>query len=129
MGIARKYFIPTSTRLRFGRDTLDLSYFDFSEGLPHLQDEHDNLVTSGRDLFKIPVKQYDPYPDMDLPGYQTPMGWWYATLSWYQRRNISVHNDLLPAIAGVAKIIGQCSGYHYKAGLWLEDIHRGLLWI
>ena len=101
----------------------------FSEGLPHLDDEIDHLVTGGRNLFRIPVKKYDAYPDMEFPGLQTPMGWWYATLSWYQRRNISVHNDLLPAIAGAAKIIGQCSGYHYKAGLWLEDIHRGLLWI
>jgi hypothetical protein len=39
-----------------------------------------------------------------------------------------MHDDLLPAIGGVAQKVAERSGYHYHAGLWEEDFHRGLLW-
>ena len=31
-------------------------------------------------------------------------------------------------MSGLAKEFSDRTGYHYKAGIWLEDIHRGLLW-
>lgn len=37
-------------------------------------------------------------------------------------------DDRLPAISGIAKEVQQSTGYNYKAGLWLEDIHYGFLW-
>ncbi len=39
-------------------------------------------------------------------------------------RGISHNDDALPALAGVAEEVTQCTRYNYKAGLWLEDIHR-----
>lgn len=34
----------------------------------------------------------------------------------------------MPAIAGIALKMKERTGYNYKAGLWLEDFHRALLW-
>ncbi|KAG9237701.1 hypothetical protein BJ875DRAFT_369358, partial [Amylocarpus encephaloides] len=56
------------------------------------------------------------------------MNFWYATVQNYLQRSITFHDDILPAIAGVAQKFQQRTGFHYKAGLWMEDFHRGLLW-
>ncbi|CAG8978666.1 hypothetical protein HYALB_00011763 [Hymenoscyphus albidus] len=37
-------------------------------------------------------------------------------------------NDILPAISGLAREIAQQSGYTYAAGIWIEEIRRGLAW-
>ncbi|KAE8444076.1 hypothetical protein EG329_000858 [Mollisiaceae sp. DMI_Dod_QoI] len=57
-----------------------------------------------------------------------PLYWWYNHLRSYVRRSITTHTDILPAIAGIAEKIAERTGYRYQAGLWLEDMHRGLLW-
>jgi hypothetical protein len=45
-------------------------------------------------------------------------------------RKLTFEVDRLPAISGIAKEIRSRIGetYTYRAGLWQEDIHRGLLW-
>lgn len=83
----------------------------------------------GRELFRMPLRT-EPL-DQTIIGLEMdgPLSWWYRTLyASYVRRGIAMHKDLLPAIAGVAEKIAERTAYHYKAGLWLEDIHRGLLW-
>jgi len=46
------------------------------------------------------------------------MDWWYTTLRDYTGRSITMHSDLLPAIAGLAQAVADRSGYSYEAGLW-----------
>jgi Heterokaryon incompatibility protein (HET) len=53
---------------------------------------------------------------------------WYEKVYDYAARQISFKSDRFPAIAGLAKDVAARTGYHYKAGLWFEDIHNGLLW-
>jgi hypothetical protein len=53
---------------------------------------------------------------------------WYEKLCDYASRQITFKTDRFPAIAGLAREVAARTGYHYRAGLWLEDIHNGLLW-
>ncbi|KAF1990464.1 hypothetical protein K402DRAFT_229588 [Aulographum hederae CBS 113979] len=41
---------------------------------------------------------------------------------------MTFEKDKLPAISGVAKMMHQLTGLTYRAGLWEEDVVRGLLW-
>lgn len=43
-------------------------------------------------------------------------------------RDISFEGDSLPAISGTAKEVGKHTGHDYRAGIWMQDIHNGLLW-
>ncbi|KAL3422642.1 HET domain-containing protein [Phlyctema vagabunda] len=76
----------------------------------------------------MPRRNLPVNPDVWAPRHLDLMGFWYHTLTDYVQRRISNQQDILPAISGIAKIIAERSGYTYYAGLWLEDIHRGLLW-
>jgi hypothetical protein len=49
-------------------------------------------------------------------------------LNDYLSREITLHSDRLQAIADIARHIAARTEYQYKAGLWLRDFHRGLLW-
>jgi hypothetical protein len=57
-----------------------------------------------------------------------PLWLWYGIVNEFTARSISFNEDKFPAISGVAKEVQRNSGHTYKAGLWLEDIHMGLLW-
>ncbi len=55
---------------------------------------------------------------------------WYRFVEAYTKLNITYDSDILPALAGLAKSfkdIGD-TGNHYVAGIWEEDLLRGLLW-
>jgi Heterokaryon incompatibility protein (HET) len=56
------------------------------------------------------------------------LGLWYRKISDYAARQITYNSDRFPAIAGLAKEVAAHTAYQYKAGLWLEDVHAGLLW-
>jgi hypothetical protein len=53
---------------------------------------------------------------------------WYTVVCDYFFRGLTVGNDRLPAISALAREIGQQKPGPYVAGIWLENIHRGLLW-
>ncbi|KAE9374043.1 HET-domain-containing protein [Stipitochalara longipes BDJ] len=103
----------------------------YSERIPS-GPQHISPMPSDRDLYAIPLERLKPHPNIrgyPLVGSQKhPMEWWYMTLWNYTLRSITVHNDLIPAIGGIAQKVAERSGYHYHAGLWQEDFHRGLLW-
>ncbi|KAF5004242.1 hypothetical protein FDECE_9271 [Fusarium decemcellulare] len=56
------------------------------------------------------------------------MDQWYHTVMDYTRRNLTYQSDKLAAVAGVAKAFKQERGYRYLAGLWEEDLVRGIMW-
>jgi Heterokaryon incompatibility protein (HET) len=58
----------------------------------------------------------------------TVLSLWYRKIVDYAARQITYNSDRFPAIAGLAKEVAAHTGYQYKAGLWLEDVHAGLLW-
>ncbi|KAM0424952.1 hypothetical protein ACHAPT_009753 [Fusarium lateritium] len=53
---------------------------------------------------------------------------YYSVVEHYSRRKLTVASDKLPAIAGIASNLGPALGGEYLAGLWSDDIHRGLQW-
>jgi len=54
--------------------------------------------------------------------------WWYEQINNYAYRQLTFSKDRFPALSGLAKEFSDRTGYHYKAGIWLEDFRRGLLW-
>ena len=60
--------------------------------------------------------------------YFRPRQCWYRTLNDYCRRRITYSKDILPAISGVAKEYRRYLKQEYRAGLWRDDMHLGLLW-
>ncbi|KAH8590957.1 heterokaryon incompatibility protein-domain-containing protein [Bisporella sp. PMI_857] len=63
-----------------------------------------------------------------LSGFQTPLSLWYAMVWEFSSRSISYTADALPAVSGIAREVARHTGFRYRAGLWLEDFHSGLLW-
>lgn len=53
---------------------------------------------------------------------------WYDWMELYTSRYLTRETDRLPAVAGMASYVASLSGMKYKAGLWEEDIIRGLMW-
>lgn len=54
-------------------------------------------------------------------------GWYYPILKYSQKR-LTYETDRLPAVSSYAKLIARKSGDVYLAGLWKNNLHRGLLW-
>lgn len=53
---------------------------------------------------------------------------WYAAVREFSRRSLSFEKDKLPAISALANKFQTISGDQYLAGLWQNDMLRGLLW-
>lgn len=77
-----------------------------------------------RNLFKLAKAAKLPYRDQTLE----PLWLWYDVVNDFTARSIRYDKDKFPAISGVAKEVKRNSGQEYKAGLWLDDMHLGLLW-
>ncbi|PVH71577.1 HET-domain-containing protein [Cadophora sp. DSE1049] len=102
-----------------------------TEGYPQSDDGQSFLTASGRKLHQLGTRKMEHNPDIDkyFRSAKDPMSWWYPMLyDSYRDRGITMDHDVFPALAGVAEEVARRTGYHYKAGLWLEDLHRGLLW-
>ena len=66
------------------------------------------------------------YPTMAK--YYDPLFRWYQILIEYYKRYLTFEDDRFAAISGLAREISQQSKMTYKAGIWVEDFHLGLLW-
>ncbi|KAM3084572.1 hypothetical protein ACMFMF_001926 [Clarireedia jacksonii] len=53
---------------------------------------------------------------------------WYPAVREFSRRSLSFEDDKLPAISALATKLQNISGDEYLAGLWRNDMLRGLLW-
>jgi hypothetical protein len=53
---------------------------------------------------------------------------WYKLVDGYLDRQITYRTDRLPALSGLARIMAVELGDTYLAGLWKNDLPRGLLW-
>ena len=53
---------------------------------------------------------------------------WYSLVSRYSRRAMTVADDKLPAISGLASVFASYRHDTYAAGLWQRDLPIGLLW-
>jgi hypothetical protein len=53
---------------------------------------------------------------------------WCAVVTNYSRRDLSFHQDKLPALSGLAKRMHLICNTDYLAGLWQSEFTQGLLW-
>ena len=53
---------------------------------------------------------------------------WMRFVHEYSSRSLTVLDDKLPALSGLAQEIHNVTGFHYLAGLWKEDLSQCLLW-
>jgi hypothetical protein len=87
----------------------------------------------GNDIYQT-AKRFFSTPELgkiQFPEYRiffNPIYKWYSLVSDYVTRDLTNSNDIFPAISGLAREIGRQTSNAYAAGIWLEDIHRGLLW-
>ena len=66
------------------------------------------------------------YPSM--ASYFEPLARWYNILEEYCKRDLTYDKDRLLAILGFAQEVEMQTKMTYLSGLWLEDLHFGLLW-
>lgn len=66
-----------------------------------------------------------PMTDYALQGFTFT---WYDWMTLYTSTDLTRQTDRLPAVAGLASHVASLSGMQYKAGLWEEDILRGMMW-
>ena len=101
----------------------------FSEVIRGFYDHVGARSFSNLDLFsKLKLLQWY----IQGPGCQSPLDKylvWYSLIEDYSARQLSYPTDRLVAISGMAKMYGDIIGDdQYYAGLWKEDMIRGLLW-
>jgi Heterokaryon incompatibility protein (HET) len=53
---------------------------------------------------------------------------WYQIVREYSRRSLTFQDDKFPAISALATKVQSINGDEYLAGLWGNDLLRGLLW-
>jgi hypothetical protein len=53
---------------------------------------------------------------------------WYDLVTLYGKCFLTQPSDIFPAISGIAKGIALAINDRYISGIWLHDLHRGLLW-
>jgi len=54
--------------------------------------------------------------------------WRWALVPQYSTKRFTVARDKLPAIGGIAKLVGDITGFGYAAGLWTPHLHVDLAW-
>jgi hypothetical protein len=53
---------------------------------------------------------------------------WYKLVELYSARNLTITSDKLPAISGIARLMHRGFRCEFGAGLWKEDLLKGLCW-
>jgi hypothetical protein len=91
---------------------------------PAFYSMNDNPILSGT------KSDYSP-PDLHY-------GRWYSAVEWYNARSITYSTDKLPALSGLAAAFltrmkkeypdGEHMETSYLAGLWRDDLVKGLMW-
>lgn len=53
---------------------------------------------------------------------------WYELVTTYSSCFLTKPSDVFPAISGIVQMIALSINDRYLSGLWIQDLHRGLLW-
>jgi len=113
--------------IRYGQKELKWSCRSFKcvEEEPHRRAPCD----SSKHIFRTP-KSVGLLSISGLDQENSILDCWYKMVNEFVVRKLTFEVDRLPAISGIAKEIRSRIGktYTYRAGLWQEDIRRGLLW-
>lgn len=126
--------------LHFGRDQLHWECICAKWSESSIETPNDWNDQSGGEQ-RVPLSSPDAFNELRNPPlyfhpeicsdqiYTRPTyGKWYRLICAYTGRNLTVADDKLPALAGIAKTFAEYSGDSYVAGHWLRDAAPGLLW-
>lgn len=100
-------------------------FWECESDILSLADNSDKIVSTMTQL-PPPLLPRSPL-EGKTPGIDTI--WWYRTIQWYSRCQLTQEKDKLPAIACIVAQIQHTSTSKYFAGLWDYDIAKGLLWL
>lgn len=56
------------------------------------------------------------------------MNQWHRIVCQYSNLNLTFESDVFAALAAIAQKFQQITQFRYVVGLWLENMHRDLLW-
>jgi len=56
------------------------------------------------------------------------IAYWLAIVTEFSQKQLTVHADVFPALAGIASLVQKRLGDEYIAGMWRSDLHFELLW-
>ncbi|KAK6852343.1 heterokaryon incompatibility protein [Apiospora arundinis] len=108
--------------------------------LPHdpysddLEYELPRSLGSSLDVARLRMWLYAPSDARQMASRQHPTAKdpaflaWYTLIENYSDRDLTVTTDTLPAVQGIASVLGSSLATSYASGLWTEDLVRGLLW-
>jgi len=97
------------------------------------ESDTNNQRNNSLDLDLVP-KRYFLAPDANngyfdgSDQYNDPLYRWMNIVANFLTRSLTFEDDKFPAISGVAREIHEQTDFIYRAGTWVEDIRRGLLW-
>ena len=111
MGYGQRTVMPAAEFLRIVR--ADEQHCDKQRG-------EDRAFEKGLEKSKLELDEYETEENLyDL---------WYGIVKEYSTRSLTKATDRLPALSGLAaKINKKLEDDQYIAGLWREDLERGLL--
>ena len=104
-----------------------------NEGYP--AHHRDNEARGLKEIFNIPriSKNRDGDPgetknQEDIMSLNMLHRWWYGVVNDFCYRKVTFISDKFQAISALAREVQSRAGYQYKAGIWEEDVLRGLIW-
>lgn len=126
LGHRRLVFSQTHMKYQCTRRTLtEHGYPHESVGPPRYISPVSSAVRNAGSLDNIPVETPGKFTRIDTG---TFYHYWYSAVSDFTLRALTMADDKLPAISGLASRIGECTGDRYLAGLWLATLPQSLLW-
>lgn len=88
--------------------------------------EHGGLMTAQDSRTPIEIDEYDAISNLNALN-------WYTVVELFSTRKLTVESDKLPALGALAayfsSLFSNSEGSGYLAGLWREDMWRGLRWV
>lgn len=83
------------------------------------QGRYNSLIPSLMPTFKSILRESQHSTEIEL---------WYHLLEDYSFRQLTKPSDKLPALSGLARVLGACIKGEYVAGLWSNALVEGLAW-
>lgn len=111
--------ILSSSMVHYGEDQI---FWEFCEG-----DSSDNAPEMIPNTFNVLKEYIEQTPGCNLHA-EGHFSAWYEMGRRYNSLQLTLESDRLLAIQGLSNRFSKIFGVKYLAGLWLEDLHRGLLW-
>ncbi|KAH6844617.1 heterokaryon incompatibility protein-domain-containing protein [Chaetomium sp. MPI-CAGE-AT-0009] len=100
-----------------------------SEDKPHLESKEKTDLEFKRKTGPSATARLTSFRLLDMASQgRVGSGWWNDLVEAYSRRRLSVAADKLPAISGVARALAERQPDEYFAGIWKENLFKGLSW-